>query len=112
MRLRTGLAGLWDNLKGKAKIIKDQNQLEAFEGMKRDQRQRDALITDQLRDRRALQTQIDALRRAQVQDRRTFARDVMSALRQRVRLQDAATWEAMPPAPAHERRNRGFSLDR
>lgn len=112
-RLRTGLAGLWDTLSGKAKAIKEQNRLEAYDGLRRDQRQRDALIAEQLRERRALQTSIDALRARQAQERRTLARDAMSALRQRARLQDAAGREAERPTdPAHSRRKRGFSLDR
>lgn len=112
-RLRTGLAGLWDNFTGKAKAIKEQNQLEAYDGLRRDQRQRDALINEQLRERRALQSSIDVLRTRQAKDRRTLAREVMSALRERTRLQNAAGREAeRRPDPAHDRRKRGFSLDR
>lgn len=110
-RLRTGLHGVWDTLTGKAKAIREQNRIESFECARRDQRQRDGLIFEQTRERRALQSRIDALRQKQAQDRRVLARDAMSSLRQRARLQDAATREATPP-PAHERRNRGFSLDR
>lgn len=112
-RLRTGLAGLWDTLSGKAKAIKEQNRLEAYEGLRRDQRQRDGLIADQLRERRALQSSIDALRARQSKDRRTLARDAIMALRERARLQNAAGKEAERPSdPAHSRRKRGFSLDR
>jgi len=112
-RLRTGFAGLWDTLTGKAKAQRDQNALEAFEGMKRDQRQRDALVFAQMRDRRALQTEFDALRVRHAQDRRTLAREMMTALRERARLPNAAGREAeRSPDPAHDRRKRGFSLDR
>lgn len=110
--LRSGLAGLWDKLTGQAKALRDRNALDAYAGMKRDQRQRDALIVIQLRERRSLQNEYDALRARQVRDRRTLARDVMTALRHRARLQDAAGKEAeRSPDPAHDRRNRGFSLD-
>lgn len=112
-RLRTGLAGLWDTFTGKANAIKEQNRLEAYDGLRRDQRQRDALIAEQSRERRALQSNIDALRARQAKDRRTLARDVMTALRERARLQNAAGREAeRRPDPAHDRRKRGFSLDR
>lgn len=112
-KLRTGFAGLWDTLTGKAKTLRDQNEREAINGLRRDQRQRDALIHDQMRDRRALQSTIDQLRAKQANDRRTLARDVMSALRDRARLQDAAGREAeRSPDPAHSRRKRGISLGR
>lgn len=112
-RLRTGMAGLWDTLTGKAKAIKEQNRLEAYDGLRRDQWQRDRLVSDQLRERRALQSEFDMLRARQANDRRVLARDVMTALRDRARLQDAAGREAERPTdPAHDRRKRGISLDR
>lgn len=112
-RLRTGMAGLWDTLTGKANAIKEQNRLEAFDGLRRDQRQRDRLVFDQLRERRVLQLEFDTLRARQANDRRVLARDVMTALRERARLQDAAGREAERPTdPAHNRRKRGISLDR
>lgn len=112
-RLRTGLAGLWDTFTGKAKLLREQNMLEAIEGLQRDQRQRDGLIHDQMRERFALQSKIDALRSKQANDRRTLAREVMTALRHRARIQDAARNEdERSPDLAHVRRNRGFSLDR
>lgn len=111
-RLRTGLAGLWDKLSGKAAAIKSRNELEAYEALKRDQQQRDRLILDQLRERRAFQFEIDALRKRHAQDRRTLARSVMDTLRRSARLRDAPSREAEPPGLAQNRRNRGFSLDR
>ncbi len=112
MRLRKGLAGVWDMLSGKAGAIKQQNALEAFEGAKRDQQQRDALIYAQLRERSALQTEFDQLRARQAQDRRTLARDVVASLRQTERIQNAQERDKnRGPDPAHNRRNRGFSLD-
>lgn len=112
-RVRTGFAGLIDKITGKAKAIKDQNRLEAFEGLRRDQRQRDQLVSDQMIERRALQSEFTQLRHRQMQDRRILARDVMSALRQSERLKAARERENnRTPDPAHPRRKRGFSLDR
>ncbi|WP_143738102.1 relaxase/mobilization nuclease domain-containing protein [Erythrobacter donghaensis] len=112
-RVRTGFAGLVDRLTGKARAIKEQNRLEAYEGLRRDQRQRDRLISDQMVERRALQSQFTELRQRQKQDRRVLARDVMSALRQSERLKAARERDNNPrPDPAHPRRKRGISLDR
>lgn len=111
-RLRTGLEGLWDKITGKARAIRESNARETYECARRDQGQRDALIIEQMRDRRGLQSEIDALRLRHARDRRTLARDVTTALRERARLQDAAGREAeRQPDPAHERRKRGISLD-
>lgn len=112
-RVRTGFAGLVDKITGKAKAIKEQNRLEAFEGLRRDQRQRDRLIADQMIERRALQSQFNELRQRQMQDRRVLARDVMNALRQSERLKAARERGNDPSrSPGHPRRKRGFSLDR
>ena len=113
LRVRTGFAGLVDRLTGKAKAIKEQNRLEAYEELRQDQHQRDRLIAEQMIERRALQSQFDQLRHRQMQDRRILARDVMSALRQSERLRAARERDNNPrPDPAHPRRKRGFSLDR
>lgn len=112
-RVRTGFAGLIDKVTGKAKAIKEQNRLEAFDGLRRDQRQRDRLIADQMIERRALQSEITQLRQRQMQDRRVLARDVMTALRQSERLKAARERDKeRSPDPAHHRRKRGISLDR
>ena len=111
-RVRTGFAGLVDRLTGKAKAIKDRNRLEAFDGLRRDQKQRDRLIADQMVERRALQSKFNELRQRHKQDRRVLARDVMSALRQSERLKAARERDKdRSPDPAHPRRKRGPSLD-
>lgn len=113
-RIRTGFAGLVDRLTGKAKALKTRNKLEAFEGLKRDQRQRDALITAQMVERKALQKDFDRLRARQAQERRILAREVMTSLRQNERLKNAQERDKnQRPRPEHNRRRkRGFSLDR
>lgn len=112
-RLRTGLGGLWDNVSGRAKSIKAENEREAFDGLKRDQRQRDGLIVEQSRDRSKLQKEFDALRARHASERKIMARDVSSALRRKALHQDVSEQAKHPrPDPEHGRRNRGFSLDR
>ena len=111
-RVRSGFAGLLDRLTGKAKAIKDRNRLEAFEGLRRDQGQRDRLIADQMIERRALQSRFTELRQRQMQDRRVLARDVMTALRRSERLKAARERDKnRSPDPAHPGRKRGISLD-
>ena len=81
LRLRKGLGGLIDLISGKAAAIKATNQLEAFEGLRRDQAQRDQLVFDQMRERRAVQERIDKLRLRHVQERKTLNRDAIRFLR-------------------------------
>jgi len=61
-RLRSGVKGLWDRLTGEHRRIRDQNEREALEAIKRDRKQRDGLIATQLRDRQELQQQIRYVR--------------------------------------------------
>ncbi|MEM8571798.1 MAG: relaxase/mobilization nuclease domain-containing protein [Pseudomonadota bacterium] len=80
-RLRKGLGGLIDRLTGKARAIRETNAADAFACAKRDQRQRDDLVIEQMDDRRALQHQIVSLSTKHKHDRRLLARDVMQFLR-------------------------------
>jgi len=113
-RVRTGFLGLVDRLTGKAKVIKEQNKLEAFAGLKRDQEQRDNLIRSQMMEHQALQKDFNTLRSRQMQDRRILAHEVMTSLRQNERLKKAQEKGKHPrPDPdLPRRRKRGFSLDR
>ena len=79
-KLNTGLRGLWDNLTGSASKIKTQNELEAWQSLKRDQEQREALIKAQMQDRRSLQKEIEKLRRKHAQNRQLLARDMTCTL--------------------------------
>ncbi|MEO1046373.1 MAG: relaxase/mobilization nuclease domain-containing protein [Pseudomonadota bacterium] len=53
-RFRKGLAGLWDRLRGEHKRLTEQNRLEALASQQRDKVQRDALVFNQLTERREL----------------------------------------------------------
>lgn len=79
-RLRKGLGGFVDMLSGKAAEIKSRNRIEAFEGLRRDQAQRDQLVFDQMRERRTLQERIDKMRLRHVQERKALNRDAIRFL--------------------------------
>ncbi len=53
-RYRKGFAGLWDILRGESARIRKENELEAWQAIKRDQAQRDGLIFKHVEARRAL----------------------------------------------------------
>lgn len=53
-RCRKGFAGLWDILRGESARIRRENELEAWQAMKRDRAQRDGLIFKHIETRRAL----------------------------------------------------------
>ena len=57
-RLRKGLAGLWDRLRGEHAKRQKQNEMEAFFALQRDREERHALVQSQLRERTALQRHI------------------------------------------------------
>jgi len=80
-RLMGGLKGVWQKLSGSAAKIRTQNEREAWDALKRDQRQRDDLVKAQMADRQSLQKRIDALRRKNAHDRRILARDIAQSMR-------------------------------
>lgn len=80
-RFEGGIKGVWQKLSGSAAKVRTQNEREAWDALKRDQRQRDDLIKVQMVERQTLQKQIDALRRKHAQDRRTLARDIAQSMR-------------------------------
>lgn len=62
IRLRKGLRGLLDRVTGKRAALEKQNQIEAIWSLQRDREQRQSIVQEQLKDRRALQTEIKAAR--------------------------------------------------
>jgi hypothetical protein len=74
-RLRKGLAGLWDKLRGEYSKRRKQNELEALWSLQRDREQRHALLQAQLRERQTLQTQIREARNSHAQRLRELHRD-------------------------------------
>lgn len=63
-RMSRGFRGIWDRLTGKYADIRKRNELEAYNGLKRDQAQRQDLIGAQLGERRILQKEIRHSRQA------------------------------------------------
>lgn len=80
-RIEGGIKGVWQALSGSAARIRTRNEREAWEALKRDQRQRDELVKMQMLERQLLQRQIDTLRRKHTQDRRILARDIALSMR-------------------------------
>jgi len=61
-RLHSGMRGIWQRLSGDYGRIRKQNEHESYAAFQRDRRQRDALIFEQMRERRDLQAQIKTVR--------------------------------------------------
>lgn len=79
--LNNGLRGLFDRLTGKAKDIRSQNELDARKCAHRDQKQRDFMVKEQMKECQKLQRRIDKLRQKHKQDRSILAHNISSSLR-------------------------------
>lgn len=80
-RLNKGLRGLFDRLTGKGKSIRQQNELDARKAANRDQKQRDFMVVEQIKERRALQREFQKLRRKHMKERSLIAQKVRQALK-------------------------------
>lgn len=109
-RLRRGLAGLWDNITGRAKTIKTQNESDALQAVRRDRAQRDALVTLQLQERQSVQRAIQTMRQRHVQNRKIRSREVVAFMRRAQRTQDPSETKQPQRDPASYR-TRGPSFD-
>lgn len=87
-RLAKGLRGLWERMSGRAKVIREKNEREALDAIRRDRAQRDRLVFAQMGDRKILQTKFDIMRERQMRDRRLMAREVVQSMRQASQLQE------------------------
>ncbi|WP_299845295.1 relaxase/mobilization nuclease domain-containing protein [uncultured Roseovarius sp.] len=79
-RLNKGLRGLFDRLTGKAKSIQSQNEYDARHCASRDQRQRDFMVEEQMKERRTLQREFQKLQRKQSDERRFLATNIRRSL--------------------------------
>lgn len=79
-RLNNGLRGLFDRLTGKAKTIQKQNELEARKAAERDQKQRDFMVTEQMKERRSLQREFRKLHRKHRDERSLLRQQIKSSL--------------------------------
>lgn len=80
-RLNKGLRGLFDRLTGKGKSIRQQNEFDARQAAKRDQKQRDFMVVEQMKERRALQREFQKMRRKHMKERSLLAQKVRQALK-------------------------------
>lgn len=80
-QLRKGIGGLWDRFTGRAGTVHARNEQEAWDALKRDQKQREELIAEQLKERQTLQKDITALRKSHLRDRRVLAREINQTLK-------------------------------
>jgi len=93
-RFRTGIAGLWDKLRGEHRRLREENETDAYDSLLRDRREKDDLVFSQLEARRALvdrhKRDVERLHEQQrglAEDRARFERTAQS-----------------PPDPADERK--------
>jgi hypothetical protein len=84
-KFRRGLGAVLDILTGRLFAVRRENEREAFDALKRDQKQREALFSAQMRERQELQKQTDELRRAHKAQRRSQTTQIASILK---RLRD------------------------
>lgn len=63
-RFRSGLSALWQALSGQAKVLREQNEREAYQALRRDRAQRQDLINAQLKDRQELQVERTTIRKS------------------------------------------------
>lgn len=95
-RFRTGIAGLWDKLRGEHRRLREENEKDAYDALLRDRREKDELIFAQLEARRELQER-HKQDMARLQDQqRTLAED-------RARFEETAQ-----PPPEISDRKRAF----
>ncbi len=85
-RFNKGLRGLVDFFTGKAKAIREQNERETREALKRDQEQRDFMVAAQMKERRALQDQFSALKMSHRKERTQLAQMIKHSLKRRTIL--------------------------
>ncbi|WP_323810715.1 relaxase/mobilization nuclease domain-containing protein [Sphingobium baderi] len=83
MRLRKGVAGIWDIMTGRHSKTRKQNEMEAWFGVQRDRAQRHDLVAAQLKDRQTLQRDIG-------QTRERHARQMLGLYRDAARYREMA----------------------
>ncbi|GAB5512240.1 MAG: hypothetical protein Rhims3KO_36410 [Hyphomicrobiales bacterium] len=79
-RFRNGVRGLWDWVSGKNKTIRKENEIEAWEAMKRDDKEREEQRQMQLSERRALQDDLQEEKRILAEEIAALKTDVAQYL--------------------------------
>jgi hypothetical protein len=98
-RLNKGLRGLFDRLTGTAKAIQSDNELNAQKCALRDQKQRDFMVKEQMKECRGLQDKKLKLRRKHQDERDHLARGVARDLRIRKDAQPSHDLQHNKQAP-------------
>ncbi|WP_228846992.1 relaxase/mobilization nuclease domain-containing protein [Halocynthiibacter styelae] len=80
-RLNTGLRGMFDRLTGAHQAIRKRNEQEALQAARRDQKQRDFMIREQMKERRQLQVQIDRKKQGHRKERQILATNISGMMR-------------------------------
>ncbi|WP_424977353.1 relaxase/mobilization nuclease domain-containing protein [Leisingera sp. S232] len=80
-RLNKGMRGLFDRITGKAKTIQKQNELEARKAAERDQKQRDFMVVEQMKERRQLQREFQKLHRNHANERSLLASKIKHTMK-------------------------------
>lgn len=99
-RLNKGLRGLFDRLTGQTKSIRQQNEMDARKAAQRDQKQRDFMVKEQVKERRALQREFQKLRRKHAEERRLLASRIRQSL---------SPTQSSPPTVKRRGRDLGLS---
>ena len=94
-RINKGLKGLWQRVSGQRAKVQKRNEAEALAALRRDREQKDALISQQMQDRRKLQDELRALK-DQRQSQMAEIRDDQKRYRE---MQRDPTQELQKPAP-------------
>jgi hypothetical protein len=79
-RYNEGLAAVWDALTGKKQFLKEKNEFEAWECLKRDQDERDTLVYEQIDERQFLQHRINNARADYRYDRKALGKQIGAIL--------------------------------
>ncbi|KPD12633.1 relaxase/mobilization nuclease domain-containing protein [Phaeobacter sp. 11ANDIMAR09] len=79
--LNKGLRGLFDRLTGKGKSIRQQNEMDARKAAQRDQKQRDFMVVEQIKERRSLQREFQKIRYKHMKERSLVAQKIRQALK-------------------------------
>jgi hypothetical protein len=75
-KLRNGLIGLWDRLRGHYGKIKRENERQAVQCLTRDREEKQILVEKQIAERQPLQREIEAARQSHNEEVKTLYRDV------------------------------------
>lgn len=101
-RFRKGLRGLFDRLGGQHGRIRKRNEQETYEALRRDQQERDALVFQQLEQRRVLQARMERLRKLGDTRSRFLSKDREQYEEIKTRKRETARFKArrQPPRPS------------